>query len=57
MEKAKGSCVPDAISLAGTSVAETFKEEKYRRILFRTLKRGRDGAVREYLYLEEENRH
>jgi len=57
MDKAKGSCVPDAVSLAVTSAAATFKEEKYRRILFRTLKRGRDGSVREYLYLEEENRN
>lgn len=54
MNKSKESS--DNISLSKISALDQFREEKYRKITLRTLKRGRDGNGREYQYYEEENR-
>jgi hypothetical protein len=54
MDKSKESS--DKVSLSSISNLDKFKEEKYRKIAFRTLKRGREVNGREYLYAEEENR-
>lgn len=57
MNKAKESCLSKGASSPVTAALDKFKEEKYQKLLSRTLKRGRDGAGREYMYVEEESHY